>query len=64
MMEILLQPPYRYIIGFIIFFVLFWLCQNYGTSMRKFAVYIAALTILALLAYTAVALLYMLMQQP
>ncbi len=64
MMDILLQPPYRYIIGFIIFFILFWLCQSYGTAMRKLAVYVAALTILALLGYTAVAMLYMLMQQP
>ena len=53
-MDILLQPPYRYIVSFILFFVLFWLCQNY----------VLALTILALLAYTAIALLYMLMQQP
>ena len=52
-MDILLQPPYRYIVGFIIFFVLFWLCQHFGTTMRKLAVYIAALTILALLAYTS-----------
>ncbi|MBO5993765.1 MAG: hypothetical protein J6P76_06545 [Acidaminococcaceae bacterium] len=63
-MEILLQPPYRYIVSFILFFVLFWLCQNYGATMRKLAGYVLALTILALLAYTAIALLYMLMQQP
>jgi len=63
-MDILLQPPYRYIVSFILFFALFWLCQNYGTTMRKLAVYILALTILALLAYTTVALLYMLIQQP
>ena len=63
-MDILLQPPYRYIVGFILFFVLFWLCQRFGSTMRKMAVYLAALTILALLAYTAVALLFMLMRQP
>ena len=63
-MDILLQTPYRCIAGFILFFLLFWLCQNYGATMRKLAGYVLALTILALLAYTAMALIYMLMQQP
>ena len=63
-MDILLQTPYRYIAGFILFFVLFWLGQNYGATMRKLAVYIAALTFLAVLAYTAVALVFMLIRQP
>lgn len=63
-MDILLQTPYRYIVGFILFFVLFWLCQRFGATMRKLAVYAAALTILALLAYTAIALVFMLIRQP
>ncbi|MBQ3366372.1 MAG: hypothetical protein IJG43_06790 [Acidaminococcaceae bacterium] len=63
-MDILLQPPYRYIVSFILFFVLFWLCQRFGATMRKAAVYIAALTFLAVLAYTAIALVFMLIRQP
>ncbi len=63
-MSLFLQSPYIYIVGVICFVLLFWLCQNYGATMRKLAVYIAALTFLGVLAYTAVALVFMLIRQP
>lgn len=63
-MAVLLQSPYYYVAIIILCLFLFWLCLRFGTTVRKITVYIAALTILALLAYTAIAMLNILMHQP
>ncbi len=63
-MDTLLQGPFYYVIWFAVFLVLFWLCTRYGNTVRKVTVLVAALTILGLLAYTAVALLNLLIHQP
>lgn len=63
-MSLFLQSPYIYIIGVLCFSLLFWLCLRYRAAVQKITMYVAALTILGVLAYTALALFTMLMRQP
>lgn len=62
-MDMLLQSPYSYIIGIAVCLIVFRLCARFGTTVQKITSYVLAITLLAVLAYTAAALLNLLLQQ-